>query len=52
MVLVDFQHASGRREREGRAFVPEADTVVLHQKRPERVADLVGVVGVGDVEAH
>ena len=52
MVLVDFQHTSGGRKGEGRALVPEADPVVLHQKRPERVADLVGVVGVGDVEAH
>ena len=52
MVLVYSQHAPGSGEGEGGTLVPESDSVVFDEERSKRVADLVCVVSVRDVQAH
>ena len=51
-VSVYPEHGGRDGEGEGRTLVPEADSVLLDEERPQRVADLVRIVGVRYVETH
>ena len=51
-VPVDSEHTGRGGEGEGGALVPETNAVLLDEERPQRVAYLVRVVGVRDVETH
>ena len=51
-VPVESEHHARGTEADVKAFVPESSSVRLHKKGAQWIADLVGIVGVGDIEAH
>ena len=52
VVSVYSQHVAARMKGQVSALGPEGDPVLLHKEGSEWIADLVGIVSVGDVEGH
>ncbi len=52
MIPVQPKHHPGRAETNVHTLIPESCTVVFDQEWSKGVADLVGVVGVGYIEAE